>query len=119
MVSDRPTAKQRASSSCCRIWRSRSITFTSASGFKGTASFEYTVCNDGTTNGVLAEQGDTATVAVTVQPLIVGNNAAFGGGSMSTLNLATGVTTFVPAGAAVTGANGRGIAVRGVLHGAE
>jgi hypothetical protein len=46
---------------------------------------------------------------------IVGNNAAFGGGQIQTYDLSTGslVNSFVPDGAQVTNANGRGVAVEG------
>lgn len=45
------------------------ITFTPASGFTGTASFTYTVSDNGTTNGAPDPRTDTATVRIPVVPL--------------------------------------------------
>src|SRR5207247_1777209 len=42
------------------------ITFTPAANFNGAASFDYTVSDDGTTNGVADAKSDTGTVNVTV-----------------------------------------------------
>jgi len=49
---------------------SGNVTYTPDAGFSGAASFSYTVCDDGTTNGSLDAQCTTGTVNVTVNPQV-------------------------------------------------
>ncbi|QGQ30125.1 Ig-like domain-containing protein [Gimesia maris] len=51
------------------------ITFTPDADFNGTASFEYTVTDDGTTNSVLDSQSSTGTVTITVNEVNDGPTA--------------------------------------------
>jgi len=45
------------------------ITFTPAADYSGSTSFDYQVCDDGTTNGSPDHKCDTGTVSVTVNPV--------------------------------------------------